>query len=158
MLHLLLVDLDLDRVLLLVFLALAVPVAKVCALLVQLALRDLPERVDLVALELEVVALLALAVEFILEAQDLSLELQCVWLFRKGKERGWWSLLDSQSNEKKERNTHLFLGGPRVDGGISLLLFLLSLCGSLLGLGRLCGEKEWGEKREFENVGCAKVQ
>lgn len=70
-LDLLLVDLDLDRVALLRLLDRTVLVAQIGAGFVKLALRYLPEGVDLVTLELEVVALLPLSVELLLHVSDL---------------------------------------------------------------------------------------
>lgn len=67
--------LDLDRVALAQLLRLAVAVAQRRARLVDVAPRDLPERVDAVALELHVVACLLLAVLLALESAQLLREL-----------------------------------------------------------------------------------
>ena len=74
-LHLLLHHLDLDLVALLAVLHLAVLVAQLGLLLLKLTLGDLPERVHLVALQLKVVALLALAVQLLAYVHDVLLEL-----------------------------------------------------------------------------------
>mmetsp|Transcript_56951 Transcript_56951/g.180192 ORF Transcript_56951/g.180192 Transcript_56951/m.180192 type:complete len:311 (-) Transcript_56951:50-982(-) len=75
MLDLLLVDLDLNLVPLLHLLHLAILVAELGLLVLKLLLRDLPEGIDFVTLELHVVAVLLLLVLLLLKGRDLGVEL-----------------------------------------------------------------------------------
>ena len=68
-------NLDLDLVSLFSVLHLSVFVAQLCFLLFELTLRDFPEGVDFISFQLEVVALLSLAVEFFAKTHNVLFQL-----------------------------------------------------------------------------------
>ena len=70
------IDLDLDLMSLLSLLHLSLFIPEICSPLLELTFRDLPERVHLVTLQLEIIPLLTLTIQLLTEANDVLLKLK----------------------------------------------------------------------------------